>query len=273
MKNKYISDTSINLALESDNHNFSFNLSKDNDSYQHDFIIFFYEDEARTRLYLTWKVKVDWVEVFNINGLLGRKTTSLLYIDYDTQLYKESTYIGNNMTLQLFTDHPDTIFFPDGFDKPFTIFPNTKTKTKFTLYPKKTDGNMALINCVNVYTRELYKNWLIKYTIGYPEIDQVKIINCIVGIQNKVHYKFLNVLGKKAVFTFYSCNDEILEVIDKSISFNADEKKRIQLLVHERENIGREEVLLFIFDNNDEYNKTVLFKINFRENFNDFEIN
>ena len=64
-----------------------------------------------------------------------------------------------------------------------------------------------------------------------------------------------------------------MEVIDKSISFNADEKKRIQLLVHERENIGREEVLLFIFDNNDEYNKTVLFKINFRENLNDFEIN
>ena len=273
LKNKYISDTSINLALESDNYNFSFNLSKDNDSYQHDFIIFFYEDEARTRLYLTWKVKVDWVEVFNINGTLGRKTTSLLYIDYDSQLYKESNYDGNNMTLQLFSDHPETIFFPDGYDTPFTIFPNTRAKTKFTLYPKRTDGNMALINCVNVNTRELYKNWLIKYSIGYPEIDQVKKINCIVGIQNIAKYKFLNTLGKKATFTFYSCNDTILEVIDKTISFNVDEKKRIQLLVHERQKVGREEVLLFIFDNNDEYNKTVLFKINFRENYNDFEIN
>ena len=273
LKNKYISDTSINLALESDSHNFSFSLSKDNDSYQHDFIIFFYEDEARTRLYLTWKVKIDWLEVFNINGKLGRKTTSLLYIDYDTELYKDSSYAGNNMTLQLFSDHPDTLFFPDGFNTPFTIFPNTRAKTRFILYPKKTEGNMALINCVNINTKELYKNWLIKYKIGYPEIDQVKKINCIVGIQNKVHYKFLNVLGKNAVFTFYSCNDAILEVIDKNISFKTDEKKRIQLLVHGRGTIGKEEVLLFIFDNNDEYNKTVLFKINFRENLDEFEIN
>ena len=270
LKNMHISDNSIHLALESDNYNFSFNSSKLKDSYHHEFIIFFYENEARTRLYLTWKVKVDWVEVINMNGLLGKKTNSLLNIGYSSELYKESTDDENGMTLQLFTDQPETIFFPDGFDTSFKIFPNTYTKRKFTLYPKKTDDSKALINCVNFYTGELYKNWLIKYTISFPEFDQTKIINCIVGIQNKVNYKFQNTLGKKAVFTFYSCNDTILEVIDKTVSFNADERKRIQLLVHGRENEGREEVLLFIFDNNDEYSKTILFKINFRENLDDF---
>ena len=267
LKNMHISDNSIHLALESDNYDFSFNSTKVKDSYHHEFIIFFYENEARTRLYLTWKVKVDWVEVININGLLGKKTNSLLYIDYNNEL---STNDENGMTLQLFTDHPETLYFPDGFDTPFKIFPNTNTKRKFTLYPKQTEGSKALINCVNFYTGELYKNWLIKYTIGIPESDQTKIINCIVGIQNKVNYKFQNILGKKAVFTFYSCNDTILEVIDKSVPFNADERKRIQLLVHERENEGREKVLLFIFDNNDEYSKTILFIINFRENLDEF---
>ena len=39
------------------------------------------------------------------------------------------------------------------------------------LYPRKEMGNIAIINCVNVYTRNLYKRWLIKYTTELPEID------------------------------------------------------------------------------------------------------
>ena len=266
LKNLYISDNSINLSLENDTHDFSFNLIKENDIYQHDFIIFFYSDEARTKLYLTWKVEVDWKEVFEMNGVLGLKIASSLNINYDSELYKESTYVGNNMTLQLFTDHPDTILFPQGFDTPFTLFPNTIAKTKFILYPKIDEGNLALINCVNVYTRELYKSWLIKYTVGIPKIDETEQINCIIGSQNLINYSCTNPIERNTILTFYSGDDNIMEVIDKVNSFNVEETKKIKLLIHDKGNIGREEVLLFISDNNDEYCKTALFKINFREN-------
>ncbi len=65
---------------------------------------------------------------------------------------------------------------------------------------------------------------------------------------------------------FYSADDEIMEVIDRVNSFNIGETKQIKLLIHERGTICREEVLLFISDNNDEYCKTLLFIINCREN-------
>lgn len=266
LQNMYISDNSIHLALENDTHNFSFNLLQYNNIYQHDFIIFLYSDEARTKLYLTWKVEVDWKEVLEINGTLGLKTASLLLINYDSELYKESTYVGNNMTLQLFTDQPETIIFPQGFDTPFTLFPKTQAKSKFILYPKSKNGNLAKINCVNIYTRELYKSWLIKYGVDYPKIDETEQVNCIIGSQNIINYKCTNPIGKWTILMFYSADDEIMEVIDRVNSFNIGETKQIKLLIHERGTICREEVLLFISDNNDEYCKTLLFIINFREN-------
>ena len=266
LKNIYISDNSIHLSLENDTHNFSFNIIQEDNKLYHDFIIFIYSDEERTKLYLTWKIEVDWKEELEINGALGLKTPSLLYINYDSELYKESTYVGNNMTLQLFTDHPNTVIFPQGFDTPFTIFPNTQAKSKFILYPKTNEGNLAIINCVNVYTRELYKSWLIKYGVDYPKIDETEQIDCVVGTQNVINYKCTNPIGKWTILNFYSGDDEIMEVIDRVNSFNVDETKQIKLLIHEKGTIGREEVLLFISDNNDEYCKTLLFKINFREN-------
>ena len=77
-----------------------------------------------------------------INGTLGLKTASLLLINYDSELYKESTYVGNNMTLQLFTDQPETIIFPQGFDTPFTLFPKTQAKSKFILPKKKIKSSL-----------------------------------------------------------------------------------------------------------------------------------
>ena len=217
-------------------------------------------------MYLTWKVKVDWKEVIEIRGVLGRKTASLLCIDYDSELNKVSGYAGNNMTLQLFTDNPNTIIFPKGCDNAFTIFPNTQAKSKFVLYPKNKEGNLALINCINVITRELYKSWLIKYNVDYPNIDETEQIDCVVGTQNIINYKCANPIGKQTILTFYSGDENIMEVIDRVNSFNVDETKQIKLLIHEKGMISREEVLLFISDNDNEYCKTLLFIINFREN-------
>ena len=265
LNNLYISDDSIHLALE-DDHNFSFNLIHENNIYQHDFIIFIYSDVERTKLYLTWKVEVDWKEVLEIHGIQGLKTSSSLLINYESELYKESTYNGNNMNLQLFTDHPDTIYFPQGYDMPFVLFPNNQAKSKFILYPKSNEGNLALINCVNVYTRELYKSWIIKYTVDYPKIDETEQINCVVGSQNIINYRCTNPFNKWTILMFYSGDDRIMEVIDRVNSFNIGETKQIKILIHERGNICREEVLLFISDRDDEYCKTLLFIINFREN-------
>ena len=262
LNNIYISDNSIQLALDNEKHDFSFDLVQDNRILYNKFVIFLYSDEARTNLYLTWKIEIEWRQAFEAKGSLGLKTPFSIYIKYD----KDSSNVGNNMTLQLFTDNPNTIIFPQGNDIPFTIFPNTQKRTRFILYPKTKENNLALINCINVYTRELYKSWIIKYGIDFPKIDNTEKINFIIGSQNAFNFSYTNPIGKPIILNFYSGDENIMEVIDKISSFNADETKPIKLLIRDKGNIGKEEVLLFISDNNEELCQTILLIINYRDN-------
>ena len=212
LNNIVISDNSIVLALDEDTHDFYFGISHyDN---KNDFIIFFYSDEERTKLYLTWKIEVDWIETFEMTGIRGAKTSSKLYIKNNDELNKEASYAGNNITLQLFTDFPDVILFPQDSKIPFTINPNSDVIKKIILYPRKEVGNLAMINCVNIYTRNLYKRWIIKYNTAIPEIDDSEIVECIIGGQNVFNFTYKNPTGKFMVLSFYSGNEDILEVIN-----------------------------------------------------------
>ena len=263
----YISDSSVQLALDLETHDFFFNLVQENNIYYNNFIIFLYLDQERTKLYLTWKIEIEWREVFEIKGFLGGKSQYILYIDYDNELHKESIYSGgNNMTLQLFTDKPNTIFFPPGYDIPITLFPEKQQKMKFVLYPKSRDDNLAMINCINVYTRELYKRWIIKYEVDYPRVDKTKKIDFVIGTKNVFNFNYQNPFDKSLIMYYYSEKEETMEVIDKIVSFNAQEAKNVKLLIHDKGNIGKEEVLLFISDGGEEFYQTILFRINYNEN-------
>ena len=264
LNNIVISDNSIILALDEDTHDFYFSISHyDN---KNDFIIFFYSDTERTKLYLTWKIEVDWIETFEMTGIRGAKTSSKLYIKNDGELNKEASYAGNNITLQLFTDFPDVIIFPQDSKIPFTVNPNSDVAKKIILYPRREVGNLAMINCVNIYTRNLYKRWIIKYNTSIPDIDDSEIVECIIGGQNVFNFTYKNPTGKFMVLSFYSGNEDILEVIDRNVVFNNDETKNIKFKIYDKGVLGKEEVLLFISDDNDDFCKTILFKINFREN-------
>ena len=265
LNNVYITNNIV-LALDEDTHDFNFMLEPDNYNYQNDFIIFFYSDEARTKLYLTWKIEIDWIEASDIKiAIQGKKINSLLNINNNPQLNKEA-YAGNNITLQLFTDSPDIVLFPQDSRNPFSLNPNTIEQKNFILYPKNNKNNSAVINCVNIYTRNLFKRWIIKYETRYPEIDEIEIIECVIGGQNLINYNYTNPTNKFLVLAFYSGNEEVLEIIDRVASFNIGESKDIKFKIHDKGNLGKEEVLVFISDDNDEFCRTILFKINFKEN-------
>ena len=263
LNNVVISDNSIALALDEDTHNFNFTITQDD--YQNDFVIFFYSDKERTNLYLTWKVEIDWIETFEMTGIRGSKMSSKLFIVNNQQLNKEASYSGSKLTLQLFTDLPDVIIFPEDSKLSFVLEPNTELTKSIILYPRKEMGNMAIINCVNIYTRNLYKRWLIKYRTELPEINDTEIVECIIGGQNILDYSYKNRTKKFMVLSFYSGNEEVLEVIDKVQTFNGGETKNIKLKVNDKGAPGKEEVLLFISDDSDDFCKTILFKIYFKE--------
>ena len=81
-----------------------------------------------------------------------------------------------------------------------------------------------------------------------------------------INYNYSNPTNKFLVLAFYSGNEEVLEIIDRVASFNIGESKDIKFKIHDKGNLGKEEVLVFISDDNDEFCRTILFKINFKEN-------
>ena len=268
MLNNVVISENITLALDQDTHDFNFSVEPDNmnNKYQKDFIIFFYSDHERTKLYLTWKIEIDWREALIMTGIRGKKNYNKLYINNSPELNKEASYAGNNITLQLFTDNPDVIIFPQDSKNPFTIKSNSTEEKNIILYPKKEQGDFVIINCVNVYTRNLYKSWIIKYDTNYPEIDESETVECIIGGQNVINYRYTNPTNKFMVLSFYSGKEEVLEVIDRVATFNIGESKDIKLKINDKGSLGKEEVLLFISDDNDNFCRTILFKIKFKEN-------
>ena len=260
LNNVLITDKNITLGLDEDTHDFYFMIEQE----QGDFVIFFYSDEERTKLYLTWKFEIDWLETDIRKVIRGKKESSTLNISNNPEINKEASYAGSNITLQLFTNYPDVIIFPHDSRNPFTVKPNTTEVKKYMIYSRRDEENSAIINCVNVYTRNIYKSWLIKYEIDWPHIDESETVECIIGNKNEFTYRYKNPMSKFMVLTFYSGNEDIFEVFDRVVTFNGEESKDIKFQIHDKGIQGKEEVLLFVSDDNEDFCRTILFKIIFK---------
>ena len=260
LNNVLITDKNITLGLDEDTHDFYFMIEQE----QGDFVIFFYSDEERTKLYLTWKFEIDWLETDIRKVIRGKKEPSTLSISNNPEINKEASYAGSNITLQLFTNYPDVIIFPHDSRNPFTVKPNTTEVKKYMIYSRRDEENSAIINCVNVYTRNIYKSWLIKYEIDWPHIDESETVECIIGNKNEFTYRYKNPMSKFMVLTFYSGNEDIFEVFDRVVTFNGEESKDIKFQIHDKGIQGKEEVLLFVSDDNEDFCRTILFKIIFK---------
>ena len=260
LNNVLITDKNITLGLDEDTHDFYFMIEQE----QGDFVIFFYSDEERTKLYLTWKFEIDWLETDIRKVIRGKKESSTLNISNNPEINKEASYAGSNITLQLFTNYPDVIIFPHDSRNPFTVKPNTTEVKKYMIYSRRAEENSAIINCVNVYTRNIYKSWLIKYEIDWPHIDESETVECIIGNKNEFTYRYKNPMSKFMVLTFYSGNEDIFEVFDRVVTFYGEESKDIKFQIHDKGIQGKEEVLLFVSDDNEDFCRTILFKIIFK---------
>ena len=81
-----------------------------------------------------------------------------------------------------------------------------------------------------------------------------------------VDYKYTNPSSSPSVLSFYSGNEDIMEVIDRIVVFNGGEEKNIKLKFNDKGKVEAEEVLLFISDDSNDFCRTIIFKINFTEN-------
>ena len=262
----YLECTDINVRLSmEENKDFSFMYNTNEEGFIHEFIIFLYNDEFKHKLYLTWKFEINCEEVINLNGRLGKKNINTLYIPYmENNLSNNLNTLDNNLSLKLYTDKPEIIQFPKDYDNSFTLVLNSTAEAKYILYPKNQDQNMAMINCVNVNTRDIYKSFLINFACGDPEISDKVDVESPINNQTNLKYQFVNPIDKWVLMKFESSDENYMYVVDNVVSFNGKEKKFINIVIPEQTKRGDVESLLFISDENEEYSKTVLFKIQFK---------
>ena len=256
-------DIQVHLSQE-ENKEFSFMYNTNEEGFVHKFILFLYSDEFKNNLYLTWKFEIFCHELITLNGNLGKKSINSLYINYIEKSQMPPNNLENKLELQLFTDRPEVIQFPKGYESPFDLVQNSTAESKYILYPKNKNRNNAMINCININTRELYKSWLIQYTSGNPTISSSQKIDCYVGNQTNIKYECVNPIDKWVLLKFESSDDNLMYVVDSIVPFNGKETKYINIIIPSQIHKRKFEVLLFISDENEEYSKTVLFQINFK---------
>jgi hypothetical protein len=256
-------DIQVNLAQE-ENKEFSFMFNTNEEGFIHEFILFLYSDEFKNNLYLTWKFEIHCHELVTLNGNIGKKIVNSLYINYIEKSQSSSNSLDNKLVLQLYTDRPEVIQFPKGYETPFDLVQNSTAESKYILYPKNKNRNTAMINCVNINTRELYKSWLLQFTSGNPTISSSQSIECYVGSQTNIKYECVNPIDKWVMLKFESSDDNLMYVVDNVLPFNGKESKYINIIIPSQIKKKKFEALLFISDENEEYSKTVLFQINFK---------
>ena len=257
-------DIQVTLAQEKKNQEFYFNFTTNDEGFIHEFLLFFYSDESKNNLYLTWKFNIYCHEVIPLDGALGKKNICPLYINYIEKNKIPSNLLEKKINLQLFTDRPETIQFPEGYNTPFELIQNSTAESKFVLYPKNKNRNNALINCVNINTRELYKSWLIQYTCANVVVSGEKNIDCYVGSQTNIKYECSNPIDKWVLLKFESSDDNLMFVVDNIVPFNGKEEKYINIIIPRQIYKRKFDAYLFISDEKEEYSKTVVFHINFK---------
>ena len=251
--NYFCSDQHITLRIEPSKNNFYFNYEVKEEGYFHSFYFFLYLDPTQSKLYSTWKVEILSVELLTLTTNLGKKLISPLYI------YNNDSS-NDELLLQLFSNR-ETVFFPNENSNPFKLPVNGSKEIAMILYPKSSFRNEVIINCVNIAKRETYKTWLLKYSTSKPEINVNVNVKCIVGEITNIKYEFTNKLNNFILLKFDSDNEEVLNVVDTQVPFNANETKYVNISIPAQFKSGFAEVLVFVYDEEDKFSQTVLFKL------------
>ena len=274
----------VDVKLNKNTNDFEFELNTLEDGRLDQFVIFIYTNQSKTELYLTWKFEISSYEQVILNGVLGQKLLSEIFIDYsqrsnslyDAEMRKiNKQYIApntNSITLKLYSSKPDILSFPKGYDKEFTLENNSIGKSNILLYPKNYFDNYAIISCMNVYTRTVYKNWIVKFSISPPHISKTVKVLCYLGAQTNIKFPFRNPLRRWAQLSFESSDEELMSVVEKVVPFKAEEERYISISIMDQERPKRNEVLLFVSDEEEgstgkvegELSQVVLFQIEYK---------
>ncbi len=250
----FCNDSNVILTVDS-SFNFSFNYDIKEEGFFHSFYFFFYLEPTKSKLYTTWKIEIESTQLITLSTNLGKKLLNPLYIS--------NTIDNEEKILQLFSSSP-TIYFPNDKGKQFKLARNEQTEVLMVLYPKNQNEEEIIVNCVNTAKRVAFKTWLIRVLTSKPEIDATVEVICIIGSITNIKYEYVNRLNSFVLLRFDSENEDLLDVVDRQLPFNANETKYINISIPGQMKAGYADVMVFVYDEEERISQTILFKLQYR---------
>ena len=255
-------DSTSEILLDSKTNNFYFkyNDNIENNSNNEDNIInknnrllFFYLDKYKSELFTTFKFNIKSYETIQLSTDVGIRSKNTLNIPPSTI----------SRTIQFFSSDPDTLYFDDKYKEQIILIPNYPYTIEYILYPKENKNYEILVNCVDISTNEVIKNFLIKTNPNKPAVNIVLNINAPCNNETNLQFEFPNPLNQWAILKFDSSNKKIIALDNDLIPFNPEENKYVSFRVLKQRNPGKAEAYIFVSDNEESFNQAVLLKISY----------
>jgi hypothetical protein len=253
------SDNTVKLFLDSVSYDFKFQFRTNEEGFLHEFYIYLYFEKTCSYLYATWKFEINAMNLIELSSTLGAKVTRTLNIE------NHSTDIRNETkSLRLVTNAPDIMYFPDQrpqLDDNVVLLPSESITMRYTVYPKVSGEQKLLLYCVDCGAKEIFKKWLVKIQTSKPCIDETHTINCVIGSITNFKFEYTNPFNKWIQLYFDTNDKDYMEIIDKKVSFDANETKYIHISVGSQREMGLKEVTMFIYDQDEIFSRMILFKL------------
>ena len=248
--NYYCSDNKIFLNIDP-SLNFYIKIDTEEEDSFLSFNLYFYLDETKSNLYLTWRIEIKSVDLIELRTNLGNKKIQILEVNNNIE----------DKDLQFFSNSQH-IFFPGRSGESFNLPKSGRAKVNFILFPRSEKRKEAVLNCVDIERRQAFKSWLIKYNVLKPKIEDIIEVDCIIGRITNFKYKFINPFDDEITLFFESNNEYFLNVVDNQIDFMRNQTKNIRFSASRQLQVGSKEVLVFVYDDSS-FSQTLLFKLKF----------
>ena len=254
------SSSEIKLDSTTNNFYFKYNDNTDNNSNNQENIInpnnrllFFYLDKYKSELFTTFKFNIKSYETIHLSTDIGIRSKNILNIPPSSI----------SRTIQFYSSDPDTLYFDDKYKELIILIPNYPYTIEYIIYPKENKNYEILVNCVDISTNEVIKNFLIKTNPNKPAVYHILNINAQCNDETILKFQFQNPLSQWAILKFDSSNKKIVVLDNDLIQFNPDENKYVSFRLLKQGNPGKAEAYIFVSDNEELFNQAILLDINY----------
>jgi nephrocystin-4 len=211
-----------------------------------------YDDPYYSDLMGNWIIEVNSCAGVDLSVKVGQATSTKLVLPPDIA-----------RLVKMYVSHPTLAYFPNPFDKPFTLTPGPSNSVSINARIFNVKTQHVLVNCVDVNTHEKIYQWIVKLIGSQPQVTKIISLDCKIGLETQPRFIYENRSAKWAMFEFVSSNPEILDIFEKSVPCNPGDRVNVRLRMAKRDTPGTAEVCVYASDVEEKIFDCILFKIKY----------